>query len=160
MSQLCHSASWRQNKAKTGGGQFKTVQIQLHKKLNISSYCDVGCQNRSSRGFNLKFYRIPAVSARQKTMTAVVERDKMSGLDRNHRQTWSRLQRTLLIRKGSIKYCLLLFWHVWRFLASHVYVVYEIMSECMGVKQQTDDVYMIICIVYTLLWLIVAGIIM
>ncbi len=34
----------------------------------------------------------------------------MSGLDRNNRQTWSRLQHTVLIRKGSIKYCLLLLW--------------------------------------------------
>ncbi len=34
---------------------------------------------------------------------------------------------------------------VWRFLASHEYVVYEIMSVCMGVKQQTHDLYIIIC---------------
>ncbi len=31
------------------------------------------------------------------------------------------------------------------FLASHVYVMYEIMSVCMCVKQQTDDLYIIIC---------------
>ncbi len=43
-------------------------------------------------------------------MTAVVKRDKLSGLDRNDRQKRSHLQRTLLIRKGSIKYCLLLLW--------------------------------------------------
>ncbi len=35
------------------------------------------------------------------------------------------------------------------FLASHEYVVYEIMSVCMCVKQQTDDLYYVI--VYTLL---------
>ncbi len=34
---------------------------------------------------------------------------------------------------------------VWRFLASHDYVVYEIMSVCMCVKQQTDYLYIIIC---------------
>ncbi len=28
---------------------------------------------------------------------------------------------------------------------SHDYVVYEIMSVCMCVKQQTDDLYIIIC---------------
>ncbi len=42
--------------------------------------------------------------------TAVVKQDKTSRLDRNDRQTWSRLQRTLLIRKCSIKDCLLLLW--------------------------------------------------
>ncbi len=78
----------------------------------------------------------------KKPTAAVVKRDKTSGLDRNHRQTWSRLQHTLLIRKGSIKYCLLL---LWRFLASHDYAMYEIMSVCMCVKQQTDD--WIICLI-------------
>ncbi len=43
-------------------------------------------------------------------MTVVVKCNKISGLDRNHCQTWSRLQLTLLIKKGSIKYCLLLLW--------------------------------------------------
>ncbi len=42
-------------------------------------------------------------------MCAVVKHDKTSELDRNDRQTWSRLQHTLF-RKGSIKYCLLLLW--------------------------------------------------
>ncbi len=46
----------------------------------------------------------------KKTMTAVVKHDKMSGLDRNNRQKCSRLKGTLLIRKGSIKYSLLLLW--------------------------------------------------
>ncbi len=41
MSQLCHSASLKQNKANTGGGQFKTEQSRLHKELKISSCCDV-----------------------------------------------------------------------------------------------------------------------
>ncbi len=38
----------------------------------------------------------------------MVKHDKTSGLDRNNRQTYSCLQRMLLVRKGSIKYCLLL----------------------------------------------------
>ncbi len=46
----------------------------------------------------------------KKMTTAVVKRDKTSGLDRNHHQKFSRLQLTLLIRKGLIKYCLLLLW--------------------------------------------------
>ncbi len=83
----------------------------------------------------------------KKTTTVVVKRDKMSGLDRNYRQKCSHLQRTLLIRKGSIKYCLLLLWIMVCVTclkisyASDDYVVYEIMSVCMCVKQQTDDLY-------------------
>ncbi len=42
----------------------------------------------------------------KKQTTAVVKRDKTSRLDRNHRQKSLSLKRTLLIRKGSIKYCL------------------------------------------------------
>ncbi len=77
----------------------------------------------------------------KKTTTAVVKLDKTSGLDRNDRQKSLRLQRTL-IRKGSIKYCLLLLWaHLNIYYASHYYVVYEIMSVCICVKQQTDDLY-------------------
>ncbi len=46
----------------------------------------------------------------KKITTAVVKRDKTSGQDRKHHQKDSRLQLTLLIRKGLIKYCLLLLW--------------------------------------------------
>ncbi len=95
MSQLCHSTSWRQNKGKSGGGQFKPAQIQVHMELKILSCCDVGCQNRCSTG---SF--IAAATARQKMTTAVVKRDKTSGVDRNNRQKCSHLQRKLLIRKG------------------------------------------------------------
>ncbi len=56
----------------------------------------------------------------KKTMTAVVKRIKTSRLDRNH-----------------LVFCS--YGRVWRFLASHDYAVYEIMSVCMCVKQQTDD---------------------
>ncbi len=55
---------------------------------------------------NLIAYLLPLPD--KKPTTAVVKRDKTSGLDRNDRQKCSHLQRTLLIRKGSIKYCLLL----------------------------------------------------
>ncbi len=73
----------------------------------------------------------------------MVKRDKTSGLDRKDRQKCLRLQRTLLIRKGSIKYFVVMgasedFLHV-------TTVVYEIMSVCMCVKQQIDDLYIIIC---------------
>ncbi len=72
-------------------------------------------------------------------MSAVVKRDKTSGLDRNYSQKCLRLQHTLLIRKGLIKYCLLLWARLKISYASH-YVMYE-MSVCMCVKQQTDDLY-------------------
>ncbi len=55
---------------------------------------------------NLITYLLPLPD--KKPTTAVVKRDKTSRLDRNHRQKCSCLQRTLLIRKVSIKYCLLL----------------------------------------------------
>ncbi len=57
---------------------------------------------------NLIAYLLPLPD--KKTTTAVVKRDKTSRLDRNDRQKCLRLQRTLLIRKGSVKYCLLLLW--------------------------------------------------
>ncbi len=66
---------------------FKSAQIRLHNELNISSGCDVVCQNQCNTASNKKFDRIPAANARQKTATAVVKRDKMSGLDRKDRQT-------------------------------------------------------------------------
>ncbi len=57
---------------------------------------------------NLIAYLLPLPD--KKPTTTVLKRDKTSGLDRNDRQKCSYLQRTLLIRKGSIKYCLLLLW--------------------------------------------------
>ncbi len=77
----------------------------------------------------------------KKTTTAVVKQDKTSELDRNDRQKCSHLQRTLLIRKVSIKYCLLLLWARLKISYASHYVVYEIMSVCMCVKQQTDNLY-------------------
>ncbi len=55
---------------------------------------------------NLIAYLLPLPD--KKPRTAVVKRDKTSGLDRNDRQKYSRLQHTLLIRKGSLTNCLLL----------------------------------------------------
>ncbi len=88
MSQLRHSASWRQNKAaktETEGGQFKPAQIRLHKELKISSCCDVGCQNRCSRGSNLTFLRITA--ARQKKrrlwLNEIKQADWTETIDKN-----------------------------------------------------------------------------
>ncbi len=55
---------------------------------------------------------------------------------------------------------MLLLWARLKIYASHDYVMCE-MSVCMCVKQQTDDLYIIIfnCRLYTVSWLIVAGII-
>ncbi len=78
------------------------------------------------------------------TMTAVVKLDKTSGLDKNDSQKCLDLQRTLLIRKGSIKYCLLLLWARLKIFDASHYVMNE-MSVCMCVKQQTNDLYIIIC---------------
>ncbi len=80
-------------------------------------------------------------------MTAVVKCDKMSALDRNNRQNARVCSAHFLSEKDKKKYCLLLLWimvcvsrlHI--SYASHDYVVYEIMSVCMCVKQQNDDLY-------------------
>ncbi len=53
---------------------------------------------------NLIAYLLPLPDKKQ--TTAVVKQDKTSRLDRNHGQKSLSLKRTLLIRKGSIKYCL------------------------------------------------------
>ncbi len=83
--------------------------LVMPSELKISSFCDVGCQNRCNTASNLTFDRIAAATARQKKpKTAVVKRDKMSGLKICQKSL--RLQCTLLIRKGSIKCGLLLLW--------------------------------------------------
>ncbi len=58
--------------------------------------------------WNFNAYLLPLPD--KKPTTAVVKRDKTSGLDKNDSQKCLRLQRTLLIRKDSTKYCLLLLW--------------------------------------------------
>ncbi len=94
---------------------------------------------------NLITYLLPLPD--KKTTTAVVKCEKTSGLDRNDRQKCSRLKRTLLIRKGSIKYCLLLLWAPLKMscISRLCRVWNTLMSVCMCVKQQTDDLYTIIC---------------
>ncbi len=92
----------------------------------------------------------------EKPTTVVVKRDKTSRLDRNNHKKCSRLQRTLLIRKKSIKYCLFLLWIMVCFTCLTLYyvshdVVYKI-SLCMCVKQQTDDLYIIHIVVIDSGW--------
>lgn len=67
------SVTWRQNKRKTAGGQNKPAQSWLHKELKMLC-CWVPESTESRR----QFYRIPAATARQKTMTFVVKRNKTS----------------------------------------------------------------------------------
>ncbi len=91
----------------------------------------------------------------KKTMTAV--RDKTSGLNRNDHQTWSRLQHTLLIWKGSITYCLLLLWACRKISCiSQIYCVWH--NVCVHVCKTINWQFISYHIVYTVLWLIVAGI--
>ncbi len=87
---------------------------------------------------NLIAYLLPLPD--KKLTTAVIKRDKTSGLDRNDRQKCSCLQRTLLIRKGSSSLVVL---RIWRFLASHDYIVNEIMFLCMC--KTTNWRFIIIC---------------
>ncbi len=102
------------------------MQIRLHTELKISSCCDVGCQNRLNTASNYKFDLIPAASARQKTTTAVVKRDKTSGLHRNIVKHDRVCSARLSENQRSIKYCLLLLWA--RLISVYDYTVYEIMS--------------------------------
>ncbi len=94
---------------------------------------------------NLIAYLLPLPDT--KPTTAVLKQDKTSGLDRNHHQKCLCLQRTLLIRKGSIKCCLLLLWARLKIscVSRLCRVLNTLMSVCMHVKQQTDDLYIIIC---------------
>ncbi len=74
---------------------------------------------------------------------AVVKWDKTSGLDRNHNQTWSHLQLTL-IRKGSIKYCLLLLWARLKiYCISRIWRVWNIV--CVHVCKTTNWRFIIMC---------------
>ncbi len=79
----------------------------------------------------------------RKTTTAVVKWRKMSRLDRNDRQTWSHLQHTLLIWKGSIKCGLLLLWvHLKIYCISWLYCVWN--NVCVHVSK-TNWRFIIIC---------------
>ncbi len=98
----------------TGGSPFKPAQIRLSyiRSLNYHLVELLGTRIDviQPQIRNLIVYLLP-LPDKKTTTTAVVKRDKTSGLDRNDRQKLSRLQRTLLIRKGSIQKCgLLLLW--------------------------------------------------
>ncbi len=68
----------------------------------------------------------------------------MSGLDRNGHQKCSHLQRTLLIRKGSIKYCLLLLWA--RLKISCISQICGVWNNvCVHVCKTTNWRFIIIC---------------
>ncbi len=83
----------------------------------------------------------------KKKTTAVVKRDEMDRTETivKHDRLWSA---HFLSEKVQLSIVFCCYGCVWRFLdyiASHDYIVYEIMSVCMCVKQQTDDLYTIIC---------------
>ncbi len=94
--------------------------------------------------------RHPIQTSADSATTAVVKRDKTSGLNRNHHQKCPCLQCTLHIRKGPIKYCILLLWARLKiYCISRICCVWNNVV-CMCVKQQTDDLYIIICnIIYS-----------
>ncbi len=92
---------------------------------------------------NLIAYLLPLPD--KKPTTAVVKRDKTSGLDRNHRQKCLRLQRTTSYQKRFNKVLSFVVIGASEDFLHVTTVVYEIMSVCMCVKQQTDDLYIIIC---------------
>ncbi len=85
---------------------------------------------------NLIAYLMP-LPDKKKNDDAVIKHNKTSRLNRNDFQKCSRLQRTLLIRYKVLSFVVMS--EFWRFHASHNGVVYELMSVCMCVKQQTDD---------------------
>ncbi len=111
MSQLRHSASCKPAKQRENC-PFKPAQMPLSNIRSLKYHLVVMLGARidiiQPQIRNLMVYLLPLQD--KKTMTAVVKHDKTSGLDRNESQTWSRLQHTLLIRKDSIKYFLLLLW--------------------------------------------------
>ncbi len=97
---------------------------------------------------NLIAYLLPLPD--KKPTTAVVKRDKTSGLDRNDRQKCSRLQAphtsyqkrfNKVLSFVVMDYGMVCVTCLKISYASHDYVVYEIMSGCMCIKQQTDDLY-------------------
>ncbi len=142
MSRLRHSASWRQNKGKTGGGPFKNQRRFGYIRSLKYHRCDVGCQNRRNTGSNLKFCRIPAATGWQKkTTTAVVKPDK--------RADWTELSSKMLAFAAHTSYQKRLNKVLSFVVMDYVCVTclkisyashnYEIMSVCMCVKQQNDD---------------------
>ncbi len=100
--------------------------------------------------WNVKAYLLPLPD--KKTMSAVVKRDKTSGLDRNYSQKCWHLQRTLLIRKGSVKYCLLLLWARLKIsYASHCHV----WNVCVHVCKTTNWRFICLIIYCNCLYIVV-----
>ncbi len=83
---------------------------------------------------NLIAYLLPLPDKKQ--TTAVVKRDKTSRLDRNHRQKSLSLKRTLLIRKGSIKYCLFGFVNLFNMFPCCCCSAMAWTQCCLGVRQK------------------------
>ncbi len=108
---ILHSKSIQQwNRTETHHSQLpntdrRNFRFGLHNELKISSCCDVGCQNQNDTA-SYTCCHCQTKKWRQLWLNAI----KTSRLDRNYRQKCSRLQRTLLIRKGSIRYFILLLW--------------------------------------------------
>ncbi len=104
---------------RTGGGPFKPAQIRLSYIRSLKYHLVV------MLGAKIDVIQPQIrIFSQKKQTTAVVKRNKTSWLDRNHRQTWSRLQRKLLIRKGKNKIVFCCYGRVWRFLASPEYIVH------------------------------------
>ncbi len=105
---------------------------------------NLGIARIKSEFLNIEILMLLPLPVKKRTTTAVVTRDKPSGLDRNDRQKCSHLQTAHTSYPNRFnKYCILLLWA--RLKISYgsqyvvYYVVYAIMSVCMCVKQQTDD---------------------
>ncbi len=99
---------------------------------------------------NVIAYLLPLLD--KKPTTAVVKQDKTSKINEIKRADWTETIIKMLVfaahtsyqtgfNKGSIKYCLLLLWVRLKISYASHYVVYEIMSVCIWVKQQTDDLF-------------------
>ncbi len=101
---------------------------------------NLGIARIKSEFLNIEILMLLPLPVKKKTMTAVVIRDKPSGLDRNDRQKCSQLQTVHTSYPNRFnKYCILLLWARLKISYGSQYVVYAIMSVCMRVKQQTDD---------------------
>ncbi len=139
------------------GISTKTISIYLYSSfLNENTrslkYHLVGTLGARIDVIQLKLYILSYTCChclKKQLMTSVFKWDKTSGLGRNDGRKWSRLRRTLLIRKGSVKCGLLLLWaHLKISCISRVTTI-----RCMMcVKQQTDSLYIIICVVINCGW--------
>ncbi len=76
----------------------------------------------------------------------MVKRDKMSGLDKPSSKMLTFAVHTSYKKRFNKVLSFVVMGASEDFFVSHENVMYEIMSVCMCVKQQTDDRYIIICI--------------